>query len=150
MEKQCQTGVVQCDGTCKVTKITACKGGDGCCPSGCDISSDIDCPPQCQGNNARCIDDRTLGTCFNGVELKQKCTGSCFPVSFRGTPGPICGDCIRETCKCDFSLGDPTFLVTSCGVDGEAYNFACEGRPCASGHCPDGERTFYTPFCPNY
>jgi hypothetical protein len=34
-----------CDAACTHTLILACAGGDGCCPAGCDETSDTDCPP---------------------------------------------------------------------------------------------------------
>ncbi len=33
-----------CDFQCAYSPITACVGGDGCCPAGCDALTDIDCP----------------------------------------------------------------------------------------------------------
>jgi len=39
-----------CDVTCANTPITACANGDGCCPAGCDATSDTDCNPIC-GNS---------------------------------------------------------------------------------------------------
>ncbi len=34
-----------CTAACVVQPITACIGGDGCCPAGCDATSDSDCEP---------------------------------------------------------------------------------------------------------
>jgi len=36
-----------CNVRCTSTPVTACAGGDGCCPDGCDASGDGDCPEEC-------------------------------------------------------------------------------------------------------
>jgi hypothetical protein len=36
-----------CSRACSHAPITACRGGDGCCPAGCNASSDSDCAPRC-------------------------------------------------------------------------------------------------------
>jgi cysteine-rich repeat protein len=42
------TGSAQtCTANCEVSAITACKSGDGCCPSGCTRSTDTDCSKSC-------------------------------------------------------------------------------------------------------
>lgn len=35
-----------CDAECKVSEITRCVAGDGCCPAGCDNGTDGDCAPE--------------------------------------------------------------------------------------------------------
>jgi hypothetical protein len=39
--------VLGCSRACSHARITACRGGDGCCPPGCDARSDGDCAPTC-------------------------------------------------------------------------------------------------------
>jgi hypothetical protein len=42
------SGTVEgCSRACSHAPITACRGGDGCCPPGCDAKSDADCAPKC-------------------------------------------------------------------------------------------------------
>jgi len=36
-----------CDVRCAATPLTACAGGDGCCPAGCSNADDSDCSPDC-------------------------------------------------------------------------------------------------------
>jgi hypothetical protein len=61
-----------CDARCVVAEIHDCRGGDACCPSGCDANSDEDCAPLC-GNRV--------------VETGETCDGDC-----PGTCAPE-GDC---------------------------------------------------------
>ena len=39
-----------CDAACNYAPISACTGGDGCCPAGCDATTDTDCSANC-GNS---------------------------------------------------------------------------------------------------
>jgi cysteine-rich repeat protein len=36
-----------CTASCQLTPVTECKGGDGCCPSACNRSTDSDCSAAC-------------------------------------------------------------------------------------------------------
>src|ERR1700759_5217418 len=36
-----------CTAKCEMTPVTVCRGGDGCCPSGCTNANDSDCTPPC-------------------------------------------------------------------------------------------------------
>ncbi len=38
---------VNCDVACTYPAISACVGGDGCCPSGCNANNDAECSPVC-------------------------------------------------------------------------------------------------------
>lgn len=42
-----QGSAAQCTARCVHAAITACVGGDGCCPVGCDATNDNDCSPVC-------------------------------------------------------------------------------------------------------
>jgi hypothetical protein len=51
-----------CDAHCGYSDITVCVDGDGCCPAGCDSTTDSDCPSgpvcgdgYCDGNGEDCI-----------------------------------------------------------------------------------------------
>jgi hypothetical protein len=39
--------VLGCSRACSHARVTACRGGDGCCPAGCTMASDPDCAPTC-------------------------------------------------------------------------------------------------------
>src|SRR5262249_26365189 len=36
-----------CTAACTHSAVTACRDGDGCCPTGCTLANDTDCTPQC-------------------------------------------------------------------------------------------------------
>lgn len=47
-----QTGsAATCDLRCGATPVTSCAGGDGCCPAGCNHSTDSDCSAKCGDGN---------------------------------------------------------------------------------------------------
>lgn len=62
-----------CEASCSHAEITECIGGDGCCPSGCDSTTDSDCS------------EDSCDNCFKGV-----CDGNCHPVKEDST----CPDCL--------------------------------------------------------
>jgi hypothetical protein len=39
--------IAGCSRACSHTPVTACVGGDGCCPPGCNAAADRDCAPNC-------------------------------------------------------------------------------------------------------
>jgi hypothetical protein len=51
-----------CSASCSFQPISACQGGDGCCPVGCNAITDSDCSPSC-GNGI--------------VESGETCDGDC-------------------------------------------------------------------------
>ncbi len=109
----CQAYEVANAGTCMAACVpgavqTACRNGDGCCPSGCDANSDSDCAPAC-GNGI--------------VEPGETCDGDC----------PRCVEtttCYTETGSaetCNLECHVPT---TTCGIDGDAC-CAFDGAGCS-------------------
>jgi hypothetical protein len=77
-----------CDQRCTVaTQITACQGGDGCCPPGCSSVTDSDCAPVC-GNGLLEAGER----CDRGITAGKP--GAC---------DPSCDD--LDPCTADFSSG---------------------------------------------
>ena len=64
-----------CDVACDVTVIEACANGDGCCPDGCDSSTDDDCSASC-GDGV--LDDGETcdppGTCPTSCDDANACT----------------------------------------------------------------------------
>ena len=59
-----------CTATCKLTAITDCKTGDGCCPDGCTRQRDGDCSASC-GNSKL----ETGEACENGTD--KPCPSDC-------------------------------------------------------------------------
>lgn len=55
-----------CTATCAVHPITACMNGDGCCPAGCDETTDGDCTPGGGGGGGDPNDPNVSGGCSAG------------------------------------------------------------------------------------
>ncbi|MCC6748335.1 MAG: hypothetical protein IT371_11795 [Deltaproteobacteria bacterium] len=93
-----------CDAVCAFTAITACKGGDGCCPTGCDAKSDSDCSPTC-GNGTveppeQCdtkIPSGQSGACPTGCDDGNACTQD--TLLNPGTCGATCTSTAVTQCK---------------------------------------------------
>src|SRR5205085_2839582 len=83
------TGSAQaCTAACAFLPITTCKSGDGCCPAGCNHSTDSDCS----------------ATCGNGVvESGETCDGNC-PAT--------CND--GNACTVDTLTGSATNCSAAC------------------------------------
>jgi hypothetical protein len=60
-----------CNVTCEMTSIAACKGGDGCCPAGCNYGSDNDCSKSCGDGQVTAPE-----TC-EPTSATQPCAASC-------------------------------------------------------------------------
>jgi hypothetical protein len=71
-----------CSAACVVTPITACVGGDSCCPLGCTAASDPDCSPICGDGVVEAGEqcDRAItagfpGACADTCDDGDACTG---------------------------------------------------------------------------
>ena len=129
-----------CDATCTHTIVTACVGGDGCCPTGCHANNDSDCTPVC-GN----------GT----VEAGETCDppGSCPTSCFDGDPCTedlLGGDAANCNVSCSFPL-----IVTCSGTDGccptgcNAVNDSDCSANCGNGVVEPGETCDPPGTCPS-
>jgi hypothetical protein len=141
-------------GTCTYPPIVSCTGGDSCCPTGCNISTDSDCSctPNCAGKS--CGSDGCLGncgTCPSGIcNTTGQCVVSCIPNCVGkvcGTDGclgncgtcsnpllPVCnaaGQCVAACTDTCVSLGYECGTHTICSVNVTCGNY--------SGGCPTGE-----------
>jgi hypothetical protein len=97
-----------CSRACSHAAITACRGGDGCCPPGCDAKADPDCGPTCG--------DGQLGageTC----DPPSTCPSTCPDDGDPCTREVLAGDAAHCTAACRH---DP---VTACS--GGAADFCC-------------------------
>jgi hypothetical protein len=65
-------GSATCDARCELRSVTACEGGDGCCPPDCDRDSDSDCSDACGDG----IVDRETETCEPSSEA-EPCPRNC-------------------------------------------------------------------------
>jgi hypothetical protein len=62
-----------CDAECSYVAITACTNGDGCCPSGCNATTDDDCSPIC-GNLVVEAPETCDGDCPTACDDSMACT----------------------------------------------------------------------------
>jgi hypothetical protein len=62
-----------CDVFCEATPVLACTSGDGCCPAGCVIADDDDCPELC-GNGLVEAGEICDGNCPTGCDDGDSCT----------------------------------------------------------------------------
>lgn len=108
----------QCTASCVHQPITSCAAGDGCCPAGCDTTSDGDCTP----------------TCGNGVvELGETCD----------PPGACPSACDDDNaCTADRLLGNPSSCDAACAHE---VILSCQGD---DGCCPDGCNALGDNDCP--
>lgn len=140
-----------CSAFCTNPPITACQGGDGCCPAGCTGIADSDC--------ASCGD----GTCGPG-ETHASCPSDCPDVVTPTDPcdgfgGQYCGDTSQfpegdldtlytcsggvtvdtEVCLCGCTVAPPGVpdYCNACSL-GEYGDLCTNGAECASGNCVDG------------
>ncbi|MCC6748457.1 MAG: hypothetical protein IT371_12410 [Deltaproteobacteria bacterium] len=102
-----------CGALCRHSPITQCKKGDGCCPSGCDATTDDDCSP----------------TCGNGVvEAPEQCDTKLAA----GKPGAC-------PAKCDDQQACTTDTLLNGGTCGAQCSFtSISDCQAADGCCPAG------------
>lgn len=84
-----------CDLQCKLTMVTECSTGDGCCPIGCSPTRDRDCSARCQNGT---LDVESHETCEQGSSAP--CAATCDD----GDP-----------CTRDIRTGDPSTCNVQCG-----------------------------------
>jgi hypothetical protein len=103
------SGTVEgCSRACSHAPVTACRGGDGCCPPGCDAKSDADCGPTCGDGQVGAGE-----TC----DPPSTCPSTCPDDGDPCTREVLVGDGAHCTAACRH---DP---VTTCS--GAAADFCC-------------------------
>lgn len=111
-------GEDSCDLACDYQDVTECSSEeDGCCPAGCDGSSDVDCPP--------------VELCGNGVidlENNEHCDGDSCPTA---------EDCATMVGSCERGrlVGDASKCTARCAIDPIT---TCDLENGADGCCPEG------------
>lgn len=68
-----QGSAAQCNAGCEYDPISACVGGDGCCPAGCTNATDSDCSTTC-GNNFIEPGETCDGNCPTSCTAPNACT----------------------------------------------------------------------------
>jgi hypothetical protein len=101
-----------CSRACSHAPVTACRGGDGCCPAGCDAATDGDCAPTCGdgmvGAGETCDPPSTCPTtcpddgdpCTTEVLVGDgaRCTAACRHVPITICSGGAADFCCPTTC----------------------------------------------------
>ena len=126
-----------CSAQCINTDISACVSDDGCCPSGCDATTDNDCGGVCgndevEGSEICDGDCPTLSDCSDGV--------ACTTDGLTGSSSTCNAECVYSTIL-DCIHGDgccPRICDNSTDNDCSAScgNLTVEGNETCDGNCP--------------
>jgi hypothetical protein len=123
-----------CNSSCTNTPITTTAGGDGCCPSGANASTDSDCTPSC-GNGVREADEQCDGG--NGCDPTCKFIGSpdqsaCLNAATTDCEKCACMNCSGKETACRNGT-DPTQNATCQAVLDCSQTNNCLGTACFCG-----------------
>ena len=148
-----------CSAACSSVAITMCVGGDGCCPAGCNATSDSDCSPSC-GNGVVESGETCdpIGTCPSSCSDGNACTrdvltGSAAmcnsmcsypPISACTNNDGCCpsgctaandNDCDAPDPVCGDAICSPAQgeLCTTCASDCNTTNNVCGNGACQTG-----------------
>lgn len=110
-----------CSAQCEYDPITLCANGDGCCPTGCDLGTDDDCP----------------NVCGDGVPVGNE---TCDPPSTCPTQPSDCGP--LQACDVATIIGDAALCTAECDI---STNQVCAH---GDGCCPGGCEYFQDGDCP--
>jgi hypothetical protein len=127
-----------CDLRCELHEVSSCQNEDGCCPSGCNNTNDMDCVPRC-GNGV--LEDSE--TCESGSDSPCDTTcddhDACTSDKIRGTV---------ERCNliCTHTARAPTVSPDGCcptdgnaAIDGDCKPVCGNGVLEPSETCPTGD-----------
>lgn len=129
----------ECTATCSNTEITTCNNtaADGCCPTGCNSTTDLDCSASCGNgvidNGETC--DKTIvapnfGACPTNCDDQNSCTTDAI---VGGECTKACSNTVITTCSGKTSDGCcPAGCVTGTDVD-------CISTTCGNGVLDQGE-----------
>lgn len=136
-----------CDAQCVPVEIYACASGDGCCPSGCNHATDVDCSPSCGdgvvSSNETCEPRSAAHPCPTspaGCDDGDPCTqdkviGSANQCSARCANIPvtqaISGD---QCCVVGATVATDSDCAPSCGDGVVSEGEQCD--PALRGSCP--------------
>lgn len=81
-------GAATCDARCETTPNITCEHGDGCCPSGCQVSADGDCAATCGSDAALCAE---VDVVCGSLSLTDACGGARSLACGTCTGGQVCG-----------------------------------------------------------
>jgi cysteine-rich repeat protein len=110
-----------CDLECSVKLVTACRSGDGCCPTGCRRDTDSDCSASCGDGK---VDSSAFETCEPGSATP--CATSCDD---------------KNGCTRDEMTGSPDTCNVQCS------HWQITALTAGDGCCPDGATSDGDPDC---
>jgi hypothetical protein len=110
----------QCNVQCSQSRITSCRDGDGCCPSGCQNATDSDCA---------CTPETCASLGYQCGSVSDGCGGTLN-----------CGTCTQGTCNAGVcgggtgsgSIGDPCSSLSDCGADATSCDTSVPGGACTT------------------
>ncbi|MBW2261992.1 MAG: hypothetical protein JRG91_08480 [Deltaproteobacteria bacterium] len=111
-----------CDSSCTFPPIVSCVGGDGCCPGGCDSSTDSDCTAVCGNSIVESGEDCDDGNGSNNDACLNNCTDASCGDTYVWTGVETCdppGSCPTacddgDLCTTDVMTGDPSTCDATC------------------------------------
>jgi hypothetical protein len=150
-------GPATCDALCTNVAVVDCANGDGCCPAGCDSSSDDDCsascgnsvldpgetcdpqdscPDSCDDQDA-CTTDTLTGSAANcNVDCSHSAVtecnagdGCCPPGCRHGTDSDCPEDCGNGSLDQGETCDPPESCPTSCNDDDPCTEDSLSGSP---------------------
>jgi hypothetical protein len=116
-----------CSASCSHAPISECRAGDGCCPAGCDASTDDDCAPapSCADTDGDGFGDPVTGCADDRVDCDDT------NAAINPSASEVCNGLDDN---CDGNVDEGFDLDTdpeNCGVCGNG----CNGQACAAGTC---------------
>jgi hypothetical protein len=105
--------IPNCTRTCVHSAITACRGGDGCCPAGCSAANDSDCAAICGDGHIQagetcdppstcpttCPDDGDACTIERLDGDPRSCTSACHHIPVTACSGAQHDGCCPSVCS---------------------------------------------------
>jgi hypothetical protein len=129
--------VADCTAECIMDPVVACQSDDGCCPAGCNSSTDNDCDPLC-GNGVQEGDELCDGNCPTSCEDDGD---ACTLEDFTGTEGTCDVQCSNIPVGAN-TEGDGCCLPGANNVDDTDCAPVCGNGVIESGeNCEPGSET---------
>ncbi|MDF1563135.1 MAG: hypothetical protein P1V51_08830 [Deltaproteobacteria bacterium] len=138
-----------CQAACEFTRIEACADGDGCCPAGCDETTDSDCPEYCGNGVINPGETCELGACDQPADCADQ--SACTLDLLTGNPNACTAQCAYlpvvhcvngdGCCPAGCTQGTDSDCGGSCGNGERDSGETCDGDCPAD--CDDGDLSTY-------
>lgn len=138
-----------CNATCEVAPIEQCMPDDGCCPAGCNISTDNDCSDSCGdgvlGKGETCEPTSPTMPCPTSCDDMDPCTKD----TQTGTPAQCNVECVHTPitqpaagdgcCPDGAHTNNDSDCSAKCGNGVKEAGETCDGATCAM-NCDDNNK----------